>query len=163
MNISWWIRTSVKIVGVLWSSLQPAILHRREDEGRIGLYRCQFSYSRRLNKCVNQTYLLERGYQYHWSLLPTSCLDFHMHVSLLATLSFPGVRSEFPLQIMEWGPSAKWKTEIKNNISRISDYEKYMHIMRQICIALKSPVWGCPICILWGGGPGRIWAQSGQL
>ena len=25
-------------------------------------------------------------------------------------------------------------------------------------IALKYPVWGCPICILWGRGPGRIWA-----
>ena len=30
-----------------------------------------------------------------------------------------------------------------------------------LCIALKSPVCGCPICILWVGGPGRIWAQSG--
>ena len=31
----------------------------------------------------------------------------------------------------------------------------------KMIIALNSPVRGCPICILWGGGPGRIWAQSG--
>ena len=30
-------------------------------------------------------------------------------------------------------------------------------------IKLKSPVWGCPICILWGGDRGRFWAQSAKL
>ena len=35
--------------------------------------------------------------------------------------------------------------------------------MSDMTISLKSPVSGCPICILWGGGQTRLSAQPAQI